>query len=101
MSLARTRWMDPASRKAAQEKLDKMFLEVAYPVEWPESVHRNDGKLQVSAHDVHVFLFCSSSGRGTFHVPRCRCLCKPLRANVEHVCVLVEMHVPKANRTRH
>jgi len=44
-SLETTKWMDPASRKAAQEKLDNMFFEVGYPDDWPESVFRNIGQL--------------------------------------------------------
>ncbi len=61
ISLAHTRWMDPASRKAAQVKLDKMFMEVAYPVDWPESVHRNDGKLKVSVPIVYMFACCNGT----------------------------------------
>lgn len=45
ISLDRTHWMDEKSRKAGQEKLDKMFFEVAYPDVWPESAMRNDGKV--------------------------------------------------------
>jgi predicted metalloendopeptidase len=53
-SLAHTRWMDPSSRRAAQDKLDKMFFEVGYPLDWPESVHRNDGQLSESGYAANV-----------------------------------------------
>ena len=53
-SMGQTRWMDPASRRAGQEKLDNMFFEVAYPNVWPESVWRNDGKLSEDGYAANV-----------------------------------------------
>jgi len=53
-SLAHTRWMEPESRKAAQDKLDNMFFEVGYPERWPESVRRNAGKLSETAYAANV-----------------------------------------------
>jgi len=53
-SLATTRWMDRGSRVAAQQKLDMMFFEVAYPDEWPESVFRNNGQLSEKGYPENI-----------------------------------------------
>jgi len=53
-SLAKTRWMDVDSRRAAQDKLDNMFFEVAYPAVWPESVRRNEGQLSDTNYAANV-----------------------------------------------
>ena len=55
-ALPNERWMDPADRTAAQEKLQSMFFQVAFPTDrdgapyWPHQATNLDGRLQEDAY---------------------------------------------------